>query len=292
LSPRSLVFTGHNLTFICGTGKQCQGKKSIKWPHRDKYTYESERPCLDRPDLPGWYSIIKGYTGRELTFPSDKFRAIAALADLYKRQTKKTYFAGLWRESLLSDICWANEQKMLRPRPKAYRAPSWSWAAIDTETTGNYDLYHSYFVDMAADAVILDVGLQQEPPNTTHGQIHSGYLVLEGFALTQTTGFGYESWDFGCATFQDAIEEVWQDACDARIPVTTLVLKTDTQVTASGGIKYSFFGLILVKVASEQYQRVGVFLLRVRDLERSEEDYDYAARIKELGFERQELRIV
>jgi hypothetical protein len=93
-------------------------------------------------------------------------------------------------------------------------------------------------------------------------------------------------------TFQDAIEEAWQDAYDGRIPVTTLVLNTNTRVTASGGIKYSFFGLMLAKVASEQYQRVGAFLLRVRDLERSEEDYDYAARIRELGFERQELTIV
>jgi hypothetical protein len=230
--------------------------------------------------------------GRGLTFPDDKLKAIAALANLYKTKTNRTYLAGHWKESLLSDLCWLVDSRMPRLRPRAYRAPSWSWVSIDTETAYDHNIYHARYVDMEADAIVLDVALQQEPPDTTHGQIHSGYLVLEGFALTRTTEFPYYSSDFDYMTFQDAIEEAWQDAYDGRIPVTTLVLNTNTRVTASGGIKYSFFGLILAKVASEQYQRVGAFLLRVRDLERSEEDYDYAARIRELGFERQELTIV
>lgn len=45
------------------------------------------------------------------------------------------YVAGMWRHSLERDLLWSvagnRSNKQLPVRPKAYRAPSWSWMAVD-----------------------------------------------------------------------------------------------------------------------------------------------------------------
>lgn len=139
LSPRLLDFHGLNLSINCRTG-QWSRAAWVNWNYGVKQHWSEVHnfpPCLHGQPLPTWHSIVEEYASRELTYGADKLRAIAALADLYMKEYNHTYLAGLWKESLLEDLCWYISKSFLisdcnpLPRPSQYRAPTWSWAAVD-----------------------------------------------------------------------------------------------------------------------------------------------------------------
>ena len=85
-----------------------------------------------------WQKIISEYTSLRLTYDSDRLPAIAALADMMSRlrRSDDIYIAGLWRNSILSDMLWRSDHfepgkwgQPLEPRP-ARLVPSWSWASV------------------------------------------------------------------------------------------------------------------------------------------------------------------
>lgn len=69
------------------------------------------------------------YQGLQLTYESDRLPAIAALADrmLQQRDGEDVYIAGMWRNSILQDLCWYH-LRQIYPRPES-TTPSWSWAS-------------------------------------------------------------------------------------------------------------------------------------------------------------------
>ncbi|KAL5313381.1 hypothetical protein ACEPPN_019114 [Leptodophora sp. 'Broadleaf-Isolate-01'] len=91
-----------------------------------------------------WLEIRAEYTSRQLTYGKDKLPAIAAMAQNIAEQTGWTYVAGLWDEFLFQDLHWKVDLHThifspgmegtiytLAQRPVEWRAPSWSWAAVD-----------------------------------------------------------------------------------------------------------------------------------------------------------------
>jgi hypothetical protein len=113
----------------------------------------------------GWLSHIQSYSHRNLTKDTDKLPALSGLATLIANRTGDEYFAGLWRNHAIEDMHWrVYTQEEVRqgvmtmeadgftlfypdtrgmkcvygPKlydvviPASYRAPSWSWASLDT----------------------------------------------------------------------------------------------------------------------------------------------------------------
>jgi hypothetical protein len=71
-----------------------------------------------------------------LTVEKDKLPALAGLAQKVQKETKQTYVAGLWFETLAWDLLW-NARDMMYPYAKPRQgkalldlAPSWSWASV------------------------------------------------------------------------------------------------------------------------------------------------------------------
>lgn len=318
LSPRVLDFTHRNLTFICRTGKFSQGDGSKLWScPRDRLWDQQQGsiPCSEDQELPApaWHSIIEDYVKRKLTFPSDKLKAIAALADLYRLRTKYTYVAGLWRETLLHDLCWLirsdsyTSSYELLPRPSKYRAPSRSWAAIDLADSMKFHFIDepavgSDYLDdgskiytLAAVAEIVDVSLQQDPPQTAYGQIYTGHLILEGLALSTDWFYNQEryglQWEgHRCVVpSRDARENEWGDEPNAHATVTALILMWGKP--RRSGQDETTFGLLLLKVAEEKYRRVGTFSTSIP---RDQDTHDSHRRIPDINshFKRQKLTIV
>ncbi|KAK3369220.1 hypothetical protein B0T24DRAFT_681250 [Lasiosphaeria ovina] len=78
------------------------------------------------------------YSDCKLTMPGHKLVAISGLAkDMQQRlaeigASSTTYLAGLWECGLPNSLLWHRREGHLHPAPSAvYRAPSWSWAAVD-----------------------------------------------------------------------------------------------------------------------------------------------------------------
>lgn len=100
---------------------------------------------------PSWSDVITEFCGRELTKDTDKLPALAGLAvrfQTYKISTLPqgrgyNYLAGLWWDGGLSSdesseaaelptgLLWRRGGDEFLSKPAAYRAPSWSWAALD-----------------------------------------------------------------------------------------------------------------------------------------------------------------
>jgi hypothetical protein len=85
-----------------------------------------------------WQHIVQKYSARNLTVPGDKFPAISGIAGKIRKATHSEYLAGIWKSNLASDLLWS-----ACPKPalsdcfalEEWRAPSFSWASLDTPIT-------------------------------------------------------------------------------------------------------------------------------------------------------------
>lgn len=78
-----------------------------------------------------WYRVLKDYTKREFRFSSDKLPGIGGIAAEISRITGARYAAGLWEQNLLHDLMWFAKTLEWCNRPGTWRAPTWSWAAVE-----------------------------------------------------------------------------------------------------------------------------------------------------------------
>ena len=87
-----------------------------------------------------WAGIVNTYTKTALTKPQDKLVALSGLARVLDVETQCGYVAGLWETDLASQLLWYvepafnhSDRSFSHPAtfPDEYRAPSFSWAAID-----------------------------------------------------------------------------------------------------------------------------------------------------------------
>jgi Heterokaryon incompatibility protein (HET) len=124
LSPRILSYQSNQLVWECKQGKQ---------------NANTPTDSHNSPREGEWNEIIAGFTNREMTNSSDRLAAISGYAKFtsLKASTNASlpaprYLAGLWSTTLATDLLWRANDYPKKPRPAVYRAPSWSWAAIDS----------------------------------------------------------------------------------------------------------------------------------------------------------------
>ncbi|KAF6799422.1 heterokaryon incompatibility protein [Colletotrichum sojae] len=130
MSPRMLVFSSLGLAWQCrrtGLGRAVDASGTVDAEVEHAYTLPAP------PAKPDWMRIVEDYSHRKLTSPGDKLPAIASLAHLYGTTTAPDdrYLAGLWKADLLRQLLWHIDLSERSFRPPKYRAPTWSWAAID-----------------------------------------------------------------------------------------------------------------------------------------------------------------
>ncbi|KAL1655901.1 hypothetical protein SLS61_001464 [Didymella pomorum] len=103
------------------------------------------RPVLYALEL--WRRIVEVYTKTAITNSEDKLIALSGMAKLMSnkigfREKPIEYRAGLWNVHLESQLLWQVDPvwrevdetfENLSTSPATYRAPSWSWAAVDAQ---------------------------------------------------------------------------------------------------------------------------------------------------------------
>jgi hypothetical protein len=77
--------------------------------------------------------MLEAYTRCNLTKSGDKLPALAGLANAFSRRSGFRYAAGFWEEDLEVGLLWKSFSPNDTRIPPKYRAPSWSWAALDTK---------------------------------------------------------------------------------------------------------------------------------------------------------------
>ena len=142
LSPRILHFTRSQLFWEC---RECllaednlrpwalwQAQPStVSGLARNLYGTATDAATRARL-LAIWYQnvVAHSYSKRKLTHADDKLIAISGIARAFHRHLRSAYVAGLWAHQ---DFAWGLAWRRRGPaaRPAAYRAPSFSWAALD-----------------------------------------------------------------------------------------------------------------------------------------------------------------
>ncbi|KAF2018877.1 HET-domain-containing protein [Aaosphaeria arxii CBS 175.79] len=77
-----------------------------------------------------WERVVCYYTRCKLSYLEDKLVAVAGIARLVQKAICDEYCAGLWAEFLPTQLLW--KSRSVNPQSQVYRAPSWSWASVDT----------------------------------------------------------------------------------------------------------------------------------------------------------------
>jgi hypothetical protein len=175
LAPRSLHFGRKDLFWECKTKDACESFPK-KLPDLWYRNYNQEKQPLDA----SWDTIVYLYSRCNLTYSSDKLAAISGIARAIQGKSKDQYLAGLWRHQMEIQLCWFTESGW-EPRPKTYRAPSWSWASLDCPCRYSYSklLHYSTLYAHVLDAHVVPSGLN------SFGPVCAGVLKLGCTAMLQ-----------------------------------------------------------------------------------------------------------
>lgn len=139
-----------------------------------------------------WDTIVEGYSTTSLTYLQDRPIAIAGIAKIIHDQTGAQYFAGIWEDAIIDNLMWCVDSRGAQPRPKPYRAPSWSWLSIEGEVS-NYREKEESGVAFALkpwvylpESLIEIIDVNTEPPNC-FGTVKTGVLRLRGLGMLKLT---------------------------------------------------------------------------------------------------------
>lgn len=128
--------------------------------------------------LQHWMRLIINCSNRSATLVSDKLTALAGLASYFSPVLGPEYFAGIWGELFLQQLCWHSpSDTIFLSSPLQYRAPSWSWVSLDGPLnlrTYCLDRYRPYRFEL----VKCTVTLKSKP--LYFGEFTGGYLALKG----------------------------------------------------------------------------------------------------------------
>jgi Heterokaryon incompatibility protein (HET) len=138
LSSRVLHYTGFEIIFECRTDLRCECEPSPQAvatvPSKISKLCATKKKW--RP-YEVWHDLVAKYVRRNMTKPSDKLPAISGIATKLQAVMNSEYLAGLWLKNLLDDLLWSSRPYLARPnrapRFDFYRAPTFSWASVDTE---------------------------------------------------------------------------------------------------------------------------------------------------------------
>jgi hypothetical protein len=114
------------------------GAEDVTWeckPHRRSQHHtlleELESEKLEDVSI-AWRKHVNDYTKLDFTFETDRLMALSGMMEnAVVLRLGDRYMARPWEKTLLHDLQWERSSK-IQPRPAKFRAPTWSWASIDS----------------------------------------------------------------------------------------------------------------------------------------------------------------
>lgn len=198
LSPRTIHYSATELKWNCQKRScfEIKPNEDPDNPHREQgFLILSNFLSIDKKNLETgyrnafqrWYNILDDYAFRALSVSSDKLPAISGLAHEFSNQIHSTYKAGIWLEDIHCGLIWSYSEHGIKP--DSYRAPSWSWAAMDCFRTGKSDSPNKLYFwlssrldkhSIIAKAEVLDIEVILKD-NDPYGAVIGGELTLRTF---------------------------------------------------------------------------------------------------------------
>ncbi|OTA65977.1 HET-domain-containing protein [Hypoxylon sp. EC38] len=198
LSRRMIAFGESQAVWCCNVASTGCGGMSADINSDDKSLNVSRNSStmatvLQYPFEDAWDMMVGEFMRRTLGVESDKLLAIGALASrmtdvAFERKISRCYLAGLFLNTA-SIVSWARQLLWLvNPqtacRPQQYRAPSWSWAAVDGHWSHLHIFlpppYHIRYYNFAFK--VTDFKVELNLPQAPYGSVKSAWLEVTGYA--------------------------------------------------------------------------------------------------------------
>ena len=146
LAPRTLHFGTEQTFWECNEAWKCEDGLDLDNHENTGFRLDhivkglqSQAPLYRKDNLRRlWHILVESYTSRNMTYQSDKLPALSGVIDALQRETNDKCYAGIWRSHFLEGLNWQvidhdiylaiSKQPQ---RPSTWRAPSWSFAAIE-----------------------------------------------------------------------------------------------------------------------------------------------------------------
>ncbi|QDS70288.1 hypothetical protein FKW77_007939 [Venturia effusa] len=186
LATRVLHYTATELVLECKSAVFCECRpRAIMRPSNPNLLAHISHPsppltaASRRKIYHKWHRLLNLYSLRSLSYPCDKLPAISGIAEKFKMATASAYMAGLWIDNLIPDLLWSSMPYLQDPHEAArlteYRAPSWSWASVDTQ------FQYEEMSDRGLKSMVQIKSVNCEPRGLNLlGEVRDGHLVLEG----------------------------------------------------------------------------------------------------------------
>lgn len=135
-----------------------------------------------------WTYIVWKYSLCDLTKAEDKLIALSGLAQRIRERTGFQYLAGLWLPNILYDLMWYTASYSQGARSPDYRAPTWSWAAMDGPVTFSSHSFSNHEYTPLVSNISADIGCHPSDRNMV-GQVFHAVLRLRGRVGTVRVAF-------------------------------------------------------------------------------------------------------
>jgi hypothetical protein len=225
-----------------------------------------------------WRNVVSEYSSRQISFLTDRFPAISAVAKKVQDVSGDDFYAGIWKSNIAHQFLWkkATKENMLssqlspvQPRPNVYIAPTWSLLSCLGRV-----VYLSCAI--CPELKVKNAAVELANPLEPFGPVKSGIVTLIG-RLEQISIFDqsragfhwlgrkqrnlleiYSQFGHGkgeAKGFPDAKDEMVQGMEDAWC--LEVGIETATQQWSNTGRR---IGLILKRVGpGDAFQRIGYF---------------------------------
>lgn len=184
LATRYVQFRDREMVWECRTILKCEcgtlSRPSQTRTNNSKVALQNGlKSSSSLTALELWPKVVDAYALRQLTKKGDVLPALSGLAKIFQSSSGGTYLAGLWLETLPISLLW--EARGVRASP--YRAPTWSWASIETSASDSTLI--STWEGHQADFICSTVHAAScTPKGSDHtGQVAGGHLIISGKVL-------------------------------------------------------------------------------------------------------------
>jgi hypothetical protein len=267
LSPRILYYSSQQLHWFCKGTRASDGGLSLEQTELGPFDVTMLSFSLSRAAIAStswelfWKDLLSSYLSRGLTNPMDRLSAISAVGEELARVTHTSFVAGLFESTLAHNLCWNRVRSSpIQPRPATYRAPSWSWAAVDGPIFWSEE--HQDYTSMVD---ILDCQVIPRFPQAKHGPIESAYLTLLGWvapAILSAKSPGHHRRILIVTTgWWEVIDEKDLDATDPELekgePISIWLVWMLRDIPPAAYLMFSGLMVVPDGTSTERFRRIG-----------------------------------
>jgi hypothetical protein len=181
LSAHFLDFSSDNTSWWCR--KEISSTEGWGVYDVDYLALEKVARGLESGTLEGWHHIVRDYTTRSLTRPSDKLPAFSGVIATLQHMVGDTCHAALWKRNfvqlLLWDVPFDNPGRSCAARPNKWRAPSWSFVSIDGCVEYDHWTKHYCPTEEVIFAKLEECNVVPLDINNPLGELRSVSIMLE-----------------------------------------------------------------------------------------------------------------